>query len=334
MRANELRVSLNWQSSSGRSDLDRPRFFLGACNMFKRYVLAAIVASEICAPQLACAQMAIEERLAPGQPPLVIAHRTARLDDAPENSLAWLGAAIDHGIDMVKLDAQLSGDGRYVLMHDPTLNRTTDVLRVFPNGVPGGPTREQRGGKDYIGDYTLGDLQRLRLTDGTDGADHTIATLDEALDMADARILVLLDPKRYEAATIVPLLQGRDTGNMLLFGIYYYDATLLSDVASATGIGTFISMERTTSCVADLDKLVAGQGAQLAVIVVPDRKMTPECRAKAADLGIRVAVSGVHDGKDSAMRNGDTLDWQAALDPGTAAYMTGQPDMLMKLLGR
>lgn len=123
--------------------------------------------------------------------------------------------------------------------------------------------------------------------------------------MAEGKILVLLDLKRYDPATIVPLLQGRDTGNMLLFGIYHYDATLLSDVAAATGIGTYITMDRTSDCVADLNKLANGQGTQLAVIVTRDRRMTPECRAKAAELGIRVAVSGVHDGKDAALRNGD-----------------------------
>ncbi|RYH08808.1 glycerophosphodiester phosphodiesterase family protein [Tropicimonas sp. IMCC6043] len=302
--------------------------------MFKLYALLVITAAGFLAPQLVYAQVAIGERMEPGQPPLVIAHRYARLDGAPENSLAWLGAALDRGIDMVKLDAQLTGDGHYVLMHDPTLNRTTDVERVFPDGVPGGPTRERRGGKDYIGDYTLGDLRRLRLTDGTDGADHTIPTLEEALEMAEGRILVLLDLKRYEARSVVPLLQGHDTGNLLLFGIFYYDASLLSDVASVTGIGTFVSMERTTDCVADLDKLSGGQGALLAVVVVPDRRMTPDCRARAAELDIRVAVSGVHDGKDAALDHGDASDWLAAISLGAPAYMTGQPDLLMKLLDR
>lgn len=269
-----------------------------------------------------------------GQPPLVIAHRYAQLDGAPENSLAWLGAAIDRGIDMVKLDAQLTGDDQYVLMHDATLNRTTDVEHVFPNGAPGGPTRESRGGKDFIGDYTLGDLEHLRLTDGTDGFVHAIPMLEDALDLAEGQILVLLDLKRYDAATIIPLLQGYDAGSMLLFGIYYYDATLLSEVASATGLDTYISMERTTDCVADLDKLAVGQSGHLAVIRVPDREMTTECRARAEELGVRVAGSGVHDGKDSALGRGDASDWQAAMGPGVSAYMTGQPDMLMELLGR
>ncbi|WP_068115885.1 glycerophosphodiester phosphodiesterase family protein [Tropicimonas marinistellae] len=302
--------------------------------MFKRLVLAAIATAGILAPQLGYTQVSIEERIAPGQPPLVIAHRYARLDGAPENSLAWLEAALDRGVDMVKLDAQLTGDDRYILMHDPTLNRTTDVERVFLNGPPGGPTRESRGGKDYIGDYTLGDLGRLRLTDGTVGADNAIPTLDEALDAADGRILVLLDLKRYEAESVVPLLQSRNTGNLLLFGMYYYDATLLTDVASATGIGTVISMGRTKDCAGDLSKLAGGQGTQLAMIVVPDRQMTPECSAKAAELSIGVAVSGVRDGKDSALRNGDTSEWLEAIGPGAAAYMTGQPEQLMELLGR
>lgn len=57
--------------------------------------------------------------------PIVIAHRGASAE-APENTLAAFRAAREQGADMIELDARWSADGEPVLMHDPTIDRTTD----------------------------------------------------------------------------------------------------------------------------------------------------------------------------------------------------------------
>lgn len=59
-----------------------------------------------------------------GLPP-IIGHRGAR-GLAPENTLGGLRAAFAHGVRYVEIDAKLSGDGVVILMHDETLERTTD----------------------------------------------------------------------------------------------------------------------------------------------------------------------------------------------------------------
>ncbi|MGD9944291.1 MAG: glycerophosphodiester phosphodiesterase family protein [Burkholderiaceae bacterium] len=57
--------------------------------------------------------------------PKYIAHRGAgRL--APENTLAAMRLGISHGYSMFEFDAKLSRDGVPLLMHDATLDRTTD----------------------------------------------------------------------------------------------------------------------------------------------------------------------------------------------------------------
>jgi glycerophosphoryl diester phosphodiesterase len=57
-------------------------------------------------------------------PPLVIAHRG---DSAhrPENTLASFAGALEVGAVLVELDVQLTADGHVVVIHDPTLDRTT-----------------------------------------------------------------------------------------------------------------------------------------------------------------------------------------------------------------
>jgi glycerophosphoryl diester phosphodiesterase len=57
--------------------------------------------------------------------PLVIAHRGASLL-APENTMAAFNLAVEVGAHAIELDAKLSRDGEVVVMHDSTLDRTTD----------------------------------------------------------------------------------------------------------------------------------------------------------------------------------------------------------------
>jgi glycerophosphoryl diester phosphodiesterase len=60
------------------------------------------------------------------KPPLVIAHRG---DSAhrPENTLASFAGALEVGATIVELDVQLTRDGEVIVLHDPTLDRTTDT---------------------------------------------------------------------------------------------------------------------------------------------------------------------------------------------------------------
>ena len=57
--------------------------------------------------------------------PLVIAHRGASAD-APENTIAAFELALEQGADGIELDIHLSADGHPVVIHDFTLERTTN----------------------------------------------------------------------------------------------------------------------------------------------------------------------------------------------------------------
>ena len=56
---------------------------------------------------------------------VVIAHRGAAAE-APENTLPAFEAAIRRGADAIELDVRLTADGAPVVIHDATLDRTTD----------------------------------------------------------------------------------------------------------------------------------------------------------------------------------------------------------------
>jgi glycerophosphoryl diester phosphodiesterase len=68
----------------------------------------------------------------------------------PENSLRAFRESIALGVDLVELDVHLSADGEVVVIHDATLERTTD-------------------GRGTVAEHPAADLGRLRLRDA-DGA--------------------------------------------------------------------------------------------------------------------------------------------------------------------
>ena len=302
--------------------------------MFKRYAFAAAAAVALLFPAGLLAQVSVAERLAPGQPPVIAAQR-ALGGGFPENALAGIQYALDRGLDMVKIDIQLTRDGQYVVMHDWTLNRTTDVTEIYPDGAPQGPDRAASGGKDFVRNYTLDEIRRLRLTDGPEGGDHKVPTLAEALDLVDGRMLVAIGLKLYEVDSLTAFLEKRDTRNLLFFDIYYADARLMHEVIAATGIRALVSMSASKTYLADLEKLADGLGANLAAVVVKRKPLTPDVVARAADLGVGLFLSGLTGGEDSALTyRDDPAPWQTTLATDATGFLTAHPDAVMTLLGR
>ena len=80
---------------------------------------------------------------------LNIAHAGAS-SVAPQNTLAAGRAAFELGADVWGVDVRLTGDGVFVLMHDETLDRTTDAEEFFPTRAPW-----------WVEDFTLDEIRRL-----------------------------------------------------------------------------------------------------------------------------------------------------------------------------
>jgi len=66
---------------------------------------------------------------------LNIAHRGAS-SLAPENTLAAARAGLESGADLWELDVQLTADGKFIVLHDDSLDRTSNVEEVFPQRRP------------------------------------------------------------------------------------------------------------------------------------------------------------------------------------------------------
>ena len=108
----------------------------------------------------------------PSRPIIAVSHRGAA-GTAPENTLAAIDEGHRLGAETVEVDVQLTDDEQLVLMHDTTLERTTDVTEVFPGRDP-----------YRVGDFTLAELKRLDAGSsfGPGFAGEPVPTLGEALD--------------------------------------------------------------------------------------------------------------------------------------------------------
>ena len=131
--------------------------------------------------------------MAEGQPEHVAiintAHRGASAH-APENTLAANQVAIEQHSDWIESDVQLSKDGVPVLMHDTTLNRTTDVEQVFPGRAPW-----------RVGDFTLEEIKQLDAGSwkGPEFAGEPVPTLKEMVEQVrGSRSGILMEIKAPE----------------------------------------------------------------------------------------------------------------------------------------
>jgi glycerophosphoryl diester phosphodiesterase len=97
---------------------------------------------------------------------LVVAHRGGA-GLAPENTLASFRNGIALGADFIEMDVHLTKDGVPVIIHDPTLDRTSD-------------------GKGPVSDFTLAELQAFNAAAKFTGASdkQVVPTLAQVLDLA------------------------------------------------------------------------------------------------------------------------------------------------------
>lgn len=140
----------------------------------------------------------------------------------PENTLAAFEAAIEAGAAMIELDVMLCRDRKVVVIHDATLDRTTN-------------------GKGNVADFTLAELKLLDAGSwfGAQFADQQIPELSEVLDLVNGRVYVNIEIKSnaYESLhppdaiekQVVALLRQKDL--LATSMISSFDVNILEQIA-------------------------------------------------------------------------------------------------------
>jgi glycerophosphoryl diester phosphodiesterase len=112
---------------------------------------------------------------------LIIAHRGASAY-APENTIAAFQKAIDTKSDAFELDAKLTKDGEIVVIHDQSVDRTSN-------------------GKGKVKDLTLEEIQKLDAGSffSNEFANEKIPTLREVLEKFSGQILINIELTNYSS---------------------------------------------------------------------------------------------------------------------------------------
>jgi glycerophosphoryl diester phosphodiesterase len=139
--------------------------------------------------------------------PLVIAHRGAS-SEAPENTLAAFKQGLEIGADGFEFDVHMSKDGELVVIHDETVDRTTN-------------------GSGWIKDMTLSELKALDAGSWFDCSfnKEKIPTLKQVLELiSDKSELINIELK--SGLVIYPDIEHKVIGTLREFNVM--DKTIIS----------------------------------------------------------------------------------------------------------
>jgi len=239
--------------------------------------------------------------------PANVSHRGAS-GRFPENTLASFRAALEDGAGGLELDVRVTRDGHPVVMHDPTVDRTTD-------------------GFGAVAGMTLEDVRRL----GAGGTGEGVPTLREVFDeFPEARVNIDIKDWDLPGAEKVVLNVLREAGVADRVLVASADHRVLRRFRRASGgefdtgasrreIAVFYALSRL-----GLERLLRPAYAALQVPVVygPLRLLTPRFVRAAHSVGARVDAWVIND--PARMRE--------VLDLGADVVMTDRPEALAKVL--
>lgn len=116
---------------------------------------------------------------------MIMGHRGAAALE-PENTLRSIERAVEIGVDAVEIDVRLSKDRELVVIHDSTVDRTTN-------------------GSGPVSGYSLDDLKKLDA-----GGGQTIPTLQEVMELIGHKVKLVIELKEEETERMVVELIKRN----------------------------------------------------------------------------------------------------------------------------
>jgi len=243
--------------------------------------------------------------------PMVYAHRGGAAL-APENTLAAFDAGLAAGADGIELDVRLAADGVAVLMHDPTVDRTTDgsgpvdaLTAAELSALDAGCRFERDGAFPFRGRGV--------------GVPSLRAVLERRRDTSLIVELKSSDPRLVQA--VVDDIHAAGAAGRVTVGSFQkgaLDAVRALDPSIRTGADT----DDVRNGVDGLRAKPVFDAFQVPEVFAGMRVVTPEFIARAHDAGVTVVVWTVN--REDDMRR--LLDW------GVDGLITDRPDIAAPLV--
>ena len=253
--------------------------------------------------------------------PFVIAHQGGDGIWPGETMFAYLNA-VELGVDVLEMDIHITSDGELILMHDETVDRTTD-------------------GSGEIESMTLSEIKQLDaaydwspdegLTFPYRGQGITVATLEEVFQ-AFPELRMTIEIKKTNASMTKPFCDMIREYNMQdnVLVASFYDERLREFRAECPEVATSSAKNETTVFVLLTKAYLGGfYSPQFYSLQVPEESggitvMTGAFVRAAHARNLAVEPWTIND--EATMRK--LIDW------GVDGIITDRPDIMMKLLGR
>lgn len=171
--------------------------------------------------------------------PLIGAHRGLG-SGKPENTLSALQASIESGVDIIELDLRSTSDGAIVVLHDRTVDRTTD-------------------GKGPVSGFSLAALRRLTVEPGAsnDARPDHVPSLAEVLELSrphKAKLLLdIKDGRRLDLAAVIREARDNHLSDRIVVGV-----RRLADLKAVKAINPEVTTLGFVSAQSEIDAFIAG----------------------------------------------------------------------------
>jgi len=221
-----------------------------------------------------------------GQPAIVSAHRGGPMPGYPENAIETFENALTYAPCIIELDVNKTSDGKLILMHDDTLDRTTT-------------------GTGKVNEKTWEQLQKLYLKD-QDGkvTKFKIPTFEDVLIWGRTRAIMCIDIKRgIDPQEIVDMVQKTKAQKHSIIIVYNrpmlqkYHKLDSSLCISASG-GSVEAVKET---------LALGVPSKNLIMFVGIREPKPEVYELLHKNGIKAILGTMHNLDNSALKKGEKV---------------------------
>ena len=249
-----------------------------------------------------------------GLKPIVIAHR-GNSGSAPACTMAAVRQAVDLGADMIELDVRGSRDGVAVIIHNGTVDGTTD-------------------GKGPVSSFSVAQLKELDAGSWKDEryAGQRIPTLMEALEFAKGKVNLSLDLKEdgIIPAMIGDIQAANMTEDVVICGCYEPQAEKIREIDA--NLTVLLNMD------SQLDKLAKRRDKSDFIRDYINRA----CRGKLAALNVSFKYVTHELIRRAHLRAlpvwtwtvDDRSDMKRMLAMGVDAIYTNWPERLLEVVGR
>lgn len=195
----------------------------------------------------------------------VVCHRGASIV-APENTLAAVEAALAWGVDYLELDLRTSRDGVLYVIHDPTVDRTTD-------------------GSGAVAEMTSRDLDALDAGSwfGEAFRGQPVPRFEAYLDAVGGRAGIYVEFKEADPDAVMAALDRRGLRQRCFF--WSFDGDLVRRLGRRFPDATLMARPQ------DFPSLQAAVDSHRPKILeIPERLLTPEMADEARALGMKVML--------------------------------------------